>query len=127
MARIIGMFFRRPASEGISLLYLHNVGKWILISSCQILFWYELIPTTFGPQKSEKIKVLKSKLWILLFINRSQIEILSTFLGIPWFSFQKMFSFCNFQKFCFQKMALNCMIGAKNDFLHLSYKLRSFF
>ena len=94
------------ASQGIPSYCLHNVGIWILISSSQILFWYELLPTAYGPQKSEKIKVLKSKLWIFLCINKSQIEILNTFLCIPCFSFQKMSSFCNFQKFHFQK---NCL------------------
>ena len=81
-------------SEGISLFCLHNVGIWILISSSQILFWYKLFPTTYGPQKSEKMKVLKSELGIFLYKNWSQIEILNKFLCIPWFSFQKVSNFC---------------------------------
>ena len=105
------------ASEGISIFCLHNVGMWILMNPSQILFWYKLLSTTYGPQKSEKIKVLKSKLWIFLIINWSQIEILNTFLCIPWFSFRKMSRFCNFQKSPFPKNGLKLYDWWKKYFL----------
>ena len=40
------------------------------------IFLIQTTPTTSGPQKSEKIKVFKSKLCIFPFINQTHIEIL---------------------------------------------------
>ena len=39
--------------------YLHNEGTCKWVNRAPIFFWYELLPTTSGPQKFKKIGVVK--------------------------------------------------------------------
>ena len=89
-------------------IFKHNEGIFKWINSAPILFWYQSLWTTFGPQKLSKIRVLKV---IVFSSSHSSSQWIMKFLCKIWFGYRNTWF-----KFHFQR----------NDFLKIDEKFYSY-
>ena len=95
-----------PMSWRFTMVYLHNEGLYKWVNSATIFFWYELLPTTFGPQKFSKIRSLKVTYFHFPSKKISQIENMIKCLCNYHFLLIRFKIYVNFQKIISPKMGL---------------------
>ena len=82
------------------------------------IFWYQLLPTTYGPQKFAKIGVLKVNYFHLPRKKITQNWNHGSIFMLQLFFINKIKNLRQFQEKSLQKLALNHVIWYINQFSH---------